>query len=329
MQYYLVNKLEISEKESSHWRENIKLMIKVIVLTFVFMIVMGISSGVAGLNSASLVENASQVMGITLFVFFLQTIALSYPIIKSNLKTWHLVLLVAVAYFGIATFLVQIETLVFLDYFTSIINPEMIPQLFIQGAVTSIIIAPVAVLLLRGRKSDANETLQSVRLGMSKLQALVKVSTLAVLFVIFYVFFGIFVAWQNPALGEYYGDLIAKMADVGTTMLLLQAGRALVFIMLAFPIVKTSQGRTWEKALMIGLLFCILTASNLLIPTSFMPGTVRMSHFTEIAIPGFIFGVLVAWLMNRSHSSIGDLFGRVKEVDFEKTVVTPEQVIIS
>jgi hypothetical protein len=302
--------LVVTEKQSQTWLKSMIIIAKIILLTFVFMIVTGISAGIAGFDSGSLVENASQIMGITLLVFFLQTIALSYPILQSNLRSLHLVILVALVYFGITVFLVQIETLVFMNYFMDIISPDMILHLFVQGAITAVIFAPIAVFVLRGWKNSSGIGLQSVRLGMSKMQGLMKVSVLAVVFVIFYVLFGIFIAWQNPAMSDYYGDLIARMAAVGGWMLLLQAGRGVVFIVLAVPVIQTSKGRTWEKAIMTGLLFCILTASNLLIPTTIMPDTIRMSHFYEVAIPGFIFGLLVGWLMNRSHTSIGELFGR-------------------
>ncbi len=288
--------------------EIIKILAKVALLTFLFMIVTGIASGIAGVSSEGLVEDASQIMGAILLVYFLQTVALSFPIVRSNLNNWHLTILVAGIYFGISIFLVQIETLVFLNYFAGIINPELVLQLFIQGAITSFIFAPLAVLILRGWRNTSKMKLQSIRFDMPILQGIAKIAFLAVVFVLFYIFFGIFVAWQNPAFGEYYGDLITQMAEVGNLMLLLQAGRAIVFIALAIPVIHTMDGKTWEKALAIALLFSILTSSNLLIPTTIMPDSVRMSHFVEVAIPGFLFGLLVVWLMPRPHKSIKDLF---------------------
>ncbi len=277
------------------------------------MMVMGISSGITGMSTEGIVADPTQVMGATLLVFFLQTLALSLVIVRSKLSNLHLTILVIGLYFGLSVFLVQIETLVFLDYFTEIIDPQMITQLIIQGGLTSLIFAPIAVFVLRGRKSIENMKLQSVRLGMTKIQGFVKISLLAAIFVVFYIFFGIFVAWANPALSDYYGDLITQMADVGTAMLLLQAGRAVVFIALAFPVIRTTRGATWEKALVVAFLFTVLTAANLLIPTSIMPDNVRMSHFVEVTIPAILFGLLVVWLMNRSHESFRDLFRRTKE----------------
>ena len=294
------------------------------------MIVMGISSGIAGLNMTGLVSDPTQVMGATLLVFFLQTVALSWVIVRSKLSNLHLIVLVSCLYFGLSVFLVQIETLVFLDFFTEIIDPQMIPQLFIQGGLTSLIFAPIAVIILRGRKPSENTKLQSINLGMTKIQGLVKISFLAATFVVFYVFFGIFVAWQNPAMSDYYGDLITQMAKVGTMMLLLQAGRAVVFVVLAFPVIKTAKGKTLEKALVVALLFSVLTAANLLIPTSIMPDTIRMSHFIEVVIPAFIFGILVVWLMHRSHRSFSDLLRpSVNSILVEEKREADQEAVIS
>ncbi len=300
--------MQVSKKNSENWLNPVKILAKVVLLTFIMMIVMGISSGIAGLGTEGLVEDASQIMGATIFVCFLQTAAISYPIIHSKLNNWQLAFLMAGVFFGIQTFLVQIETLIFLDYFTGIIDPSMIPQLFIQGAITSIIFVPIAVLILRGRNNLGLTGPHTNKMGMSKIQAMVKFAVLAVVFVFFYVIFGMFVAWQNPALVEYYGDLIAQMAEVGGLMLLLQAGRSVLFTVIALPVIHTTDVKTWKKGLAIALLFSILTSSNLLIPTSIMPESVRISHFIEVAVPGFVFGLLVVWFMYRSHHSIWDLF---------------------
>jgi hypothetical protein len=184
----------------------------------------------------------------------------------------------------------------------------MISQLFAQGGLTSLIFSPLAVVFLRGQKDTGDMKFQSIKFRMSKFQGFVKISTLSLIFVLFYIFFGIFVAWANPALGDYYGDLITQMAEVGTMMLFLQAGRAVVFIALTFPVIQTMKGAEWQKTLVVALLFASLTAANLLIPTAIMPDSVRMSHFVEVAIPAFIFGILVVWLMQRSHESFKDLF---------------------
>ena len=175
---------------------------KIAVLTFVFMIVMGISSGLAGMSTEGIVADPAQIMGPTLLVFFLQTAVLGIVIVRSRLSNLNLTILVITLYFGLSVFLVQIETLVFLEYFTAIINPQMVTQLFVQGGLTSLIFSPIAVVVLRGWGNTGDLKLRSIRPEMNKIQGFVKVSILAVIFVVFYIFFGIFVAWANPALWQ-------------------------------------------------------------------------------------------------------------------------------
>ena len=316
-----MKELDNSSSKSQNFKQIFMALVKMILLTFVFMMVMGVSSGIAGMSTEGIIADPVQVMGPTLLVFFLQTLALSLVIIRSKLSNLHLTFLVISLYFGLSVFLVQIETLVFLDYFTSIIDSQMVSQLFVQGGLTSLIFVPIAVVVLRGRKDSEDMKFQSIRFGMSKIQGFVKISILAVIFVVFYIFFGIFVAWANPELSNYYGDLITQMAEVGTLMLILQAGRAVVFIALAFPLVRTLKGSAFERGLVVAILFTVLTAVNLLIPTAIMPDSVRMSHFVEVAIPSFIFGLLVVWLMHRPHESFRDLF-RLKAI---KTTIAIEK----
>jgi hypothetical protein len=40
-----------------------------------------------------------------------------------------------------------------------------------------------------------------------------------------------------------------------------------------------------------------------------MPAAVRQAHFIETASSNFIFGMLLFWLLHRSHRSLQDLFG--------------------
>lgn len=280
------------------------------------------------MSTEGIVDDPSQIMAATILVCFLQAAALSYPIMTSEIGGWRLIALLVLVFFGMGTFLVQIETLVFLNYFTDIINPQLIPGLFGQGAIASILFVPVAVLIHGRMRARDSSSKQLFSLNMSWTQALAKILGLVTVFVIFYVFFGIFVAWQNPNMGEYYGDLIASMAEVGGLILLLQAGRGLLFIILSLPIIRIMDTATWKKALAIGFLICMLTAANLLIPTSIMPESIRMSHFIEVAVPSFLFGALTVWLLNRRHESMQDLIGREKVSEvIPSAPIAPEAIL--
>jgi hypothetical protein len=51
-----------------------------------------------------------------------------------------------------------------------------------------------------------------------------------------------------------------------------------------------------------------------IVPNPYMPPAVRRVHFIETVSSTFIFGVLMFWLLHRSHRSLADLFGASDDV---------------
>lgn len=124
----------------------VTLVIKIVALTFAMLIIQAVASQVTGLNASSESQIDPAVAGqYALLTSFLFTIALSYPIMRSTWFGWKLILTVAVLTYGIMTFLSQIETVVFLKYLVDIVNPEMIPRLFVQGIIVAVLFSPLAV----------------------------------------------------------------------------------------------------------------------------------------------------------------------------------------
>jgi hypothetical protein len=133
---------------------------------------------------------------------------------------------------------------------------------------------------------------------------------------ILYSTFGYFIAWKNPAVQAYYGGIdegsfFAHMKVVFTITPWLepfQTLRAVLWVLLALPVIRMMKGSWQETAFAVGLLFSVLMNSQLLLPTPLMPEAVRMTHLLETASSNFIFGYLIVWLLHRHHSSLSDLF---------------------
>ena len=124
----------------------ITLVIKIIALTFALLIIQAIASKVAGMDTSLQQQVDPAVAGqYALLTSFLFTGVLSYPIMRSTWSGWKLVLTIAVVFYGVMTFLSQIETVVFLRYLVDIVDPEMIPKLFVEGAVVAALFSPIAV----------------------------------------------------------------------------------------------------------------------------------------------------------------------------------------
>lgn len=254
----------------------------------------------------------SKVLMALLTVCFLNTIVLSYIILRSRWAGWRLIATVFFVFYGVMTFISQIESVVF-----HILPPGMLPRLFLMGVLIAAPFSPLAVIILGKRKADtATAGEPNSRLLMPKKEWAWKMAVIAIAYVIFYSTFGYFIAWKNPAIQAYYGGIdegsfFAHMKTVLIStpwFLPFQALRAMLWMLLALPVIRMMKGRWQETALAVGLLFAVLMNSQLLLPTPLMPEVVRMTHLIETASSNFIFGYLIVWLIHRHHSSLSDLF---------------------
>ena len=109
---------------------------------------------------------------------------------------------------------------------------------------------------------------------------------------------------------EYYGGVdeggfLAQMATVlrSTPWLIpIQIVRAMCWVVLALPVVRSLKGQWQETALAVGLLFAVVMNAQLLLPNPYMPEPVRMVHLVETTSSNFIFGLLIGWLLTQRHA---------------------------
>lgn len=247
-----------------------------------------------------------------LAVCFLDTIVLAYIILRSRWSGWRLIATVFLVFYGVMTFIAQIESLIF-----NILPPGVLPRLFLMGILITVPFSLLAVLVLgKGKADTATSNEPNSRLIMPVKEWAWKLAVIAIVYMILYSTFGYFIAWKNPAIQAYYGGIdegnfIAHMKAVFTTAPWLepfQALRGVLWALLALPVIRMMKGRWQETALAVGLLFAVLMNSQLLLPTPLMPEAVRMTHLLETASYNFIFGYLIVWLLHRHHSSLSDLF---------------------
>lgn len=288
--------------------------LKIVALAIIMFICFAIAAGVVGVGgeAAQTQTQAEQANGALalLFVCLVNTLVLSYLILRSR---WHGLKLMATIFFvfyGVMTVMSQIETAFFLTRLPS----GMLPKLFIMGILIAAPFSVLAVLTLGKRKASTNDE-QKERLQMPGREWVWKLGVLVLAYEFLYFTFGYFIAWQNPAVREYYGgaDLrgfFPHMADVlrhQKWLVLLQVVRGLMWVALALPVIRMMKGAWWEAALAVGLLFAVVMNSQLLLPNAYMPETVRMTHLLETATSNFIFGGLAGWLLT-SHSTRGVMF---------------------
>lgn len=235
----------------------------------------------------------------------LQALVLSYVLARSVWHGWKLIATLFVVYAGITVLQTNIEAIVFLQYFVSIIPVDTMPQLILNGLIGSALVAIAAVLILDKMRPAPVPVGYTDHLKMSAFGWVWKLSALAVIYLFIYFLFGLVVAkpLAGPAFDEYYGDL-----QLPLWILPFQLVRGLIWALLTVPIIKMMNGSRWEITLGVALLLSVLISSLVIPPNEFMPAPIRLAHFVELFSSMFVFGLADAWILtfHRQHTTQHD-----------------------
>lgn len=273
-----------------------------IALTIILFICFSLAAGIVGQpQSASTPESSGSAVLALIVVCVLDTLVLSRFILRSRWTGWRLAWAVFLVFYGVSTFMPQMESAVFITR----LPDGMLPKLFLMGALFAAPFSLLAVLILGKGKPAGSKGMGDFRLAMSKNEWAWKLAVIAAVYVLLYFTFGYFIAWKNPAVREYYGgsDPGGFLTQMGTVvrdtpwLIPFQILRAMLWTLLAMPVIRSLKGPWQETALTIGFLFAVLMSDLLLLPNPYMPESVRMSHLAETASSNFIFGVFVGWLL--------------------------------
>lgn len=282
------------------------IVLKVIVLAIIMFICFALAAGVLGQQANSQTpEQAGSAALALLTVCVLNTSVLTYIILRSRWSGWRLISAVFFVFYGVVTFMSQIETAVFVTRLPS----GTLPRLFLMGALIAAPFSVLAVLVLGKRKAGTVDEELNTRLVMPTSEWAWKLSLIALTYLILYFTFGYYIAWRNPAVLEYYsgideGTFFAHMGTVLRYMFWLipfQILRAMLWVAITLPVIRMMKGRWHEAALAIALLFSVVMNAQLLLPNPYMPEAVRMAHLIETASSNLIFGGFIGWLFAQRH----------------------------
>lgn len=275
---------------------NLVLATKLIALTVVMMLVSGVASNL--LPDAAISGDAEAEMGLALVlaVLFVQVVALAIPILRSRWNGWRLAATICLVYFGTATFINQVESLVYLDDKT----PEgFLSGLFMMGFVTAAVFSPIAVLTLgRWKAVSGSAKAPALRLGRWGW----RIAAAGLLYLCLYYLFGYYIPWQDPEIRAYYGGTdpgsflaqIRSVAEGTPWMIPFQYLRGVLWVLLGLLVMRSMRGPWWHAGLAIALLFAV-PSLYLLLPNPIMPEFVRMTHLVETLPYQFLFGGFLAW----------------------------------
>lgn len=237
-----------------------------------------------------------------LIISLIYSMLFGYLLIRSHWSGWQLAGAVFIIYFGVETFMTQIETL----YFNDAVNmaPAMLRDVILSGAFRALIFAPLAVLIFNKWKANTDEHPNiSRQIGLWK-----PIGILAAVYVAVYLFFGYWVAWQWEAIRVYYTGtseiqpFFTHMANLfffqDTLLVPFQFIRGVLWAFLALLLVWMIPGKRWEISLATGVTFAILISLPLgLFPNPYMPVLVREAHFYELVSSMLFFGFIAGWML--------------------------------
>jgi hypothetical protein len=227
----------------------------------------------------------------------------AYMVLRSRWHGWRLALTVALVFYGLHTFLQQIETIAF-PAVADRMPDGLVASLFWTGALFAAILGPAAVLLLGKWRAPAQPLPPASRLALPASEWAWKAAVGVVLYECVYFIFGYYVAWRTPGLPEFYGGVdpgtfwgqIANVMRDTPWLPAYQVLRALLWMLCALPVIRMLKGPHWETMLAVGLLLSLIVSVQLFIPNPFWPAFVGRAHLIELASSNFVFGVLVSGL---------------------------------
>jgi hypothetical protein len=220
----------------------------------------------------------------------------------SRWRGWKLALLLGFSYYGVVTFVMQIETWYFLSSIT--VGPELLPRLFMMGLPVAFGYIPLAVWILNQKKEELTSRF-NISITQSKL--VWKLSAIALAYLILYWCAGYFIAWQNPSLRTFYTNTSEIQPFWDHTLNTLKSDpwlfpfqifRAMLWTLFALPVILGSRVSTGWTSLLVALLFSVPQNIGHIMENPLLPiASVRFSHMIETASSTFLFGLFVVWIL--------------------------------
>lgn len=202
-------------------------------------------------------------------------------------------------------FQTQVETAYFLPAFPLLHGNFEVYRLFLRGAITSLLFVLLVTLLVGGfsRKSRA-ETKFTVHAD----QFLKASLWLGLVYLVLYLLFGYYVAWQSQELRLFYdgpAELNSFADQILTTFMnkpempFFQYARGILWTLCLIPLFKGFTGRRVELILLSAFALALLPTAQLAFGNPLMPAEVSLYHFWEVSISTGSFGALCAVFIPR------------------------------
>ncbi len=236
-------------------------------------------------------------MAVTMVNFAITALVLFMFLRVARTRGWRLALGMVGAFWGVLYCMSQIESLIFNEALTSMTTRDII-ETVLRGFVSTALSVPAAMLMTGAFKKPAEKS-EKARIALG--EYVWKIPVGAVAYVAVYWLFGYFVAWQFPAVRQYYSgtaNLIpffqytAGVLSDSPTFLLIQLGRGALWGLLALLLVGLLGRNRSTSVAGVAALF-VLFGLQLLVPNPMMPDAIRIPHLIETASSMLLYGAFL------------------------------------
>jgi hypothetical protein len=211
--------------------------------------------------------------------------------------------------FGAQVFMTQIETGYFLSAFPLLQGNFELYRLILRGLLTSALVTLLVTALVGGFSKQARPPAQFKVTNDGAVKA---GAWLAVIYIVLYLLFGYYVAWQVSELRVFYSgstELVPFFAQWGNTFMgrpempAFQYFRGVLWMLCLIPLFKGFSGKRIELIVLSALALALLPTMQMAFANPLMPAGVSVGHFWEVSISTGIFGALCAWFVPRASQS--------------------------
>ena len=208
--------------------------------------------------------------------------------------------------FFIQNFMTQIETLFFGDAFPILTKLDVI-FIMVAGLFPLLAVIPLLMKLFKNK----NALTEKINIDIKNI--ILKLGIIGIIYLIVYMIFGYFIAWQFEELRIFYTGSSEKLGFFGQLInnarsnpiiYPFQIVRGILFGIFIIPL-RNMVNKNRNIFIINVCLIYLCTAIVLIIPNILFPNIVRIAHFIEMMSSMLIFGIIVGIIMWKTKAKYG------------------------
>lgn len=291
--------------------------LRILILTVVFVVgiiiptlIMPVSSEI---TSRVTEDMQNTILGLMLLVSLLGAIALSINVKLSEWSGIKLILALGLSFWGIEYFVAQIETFYFREAFTFMTNIEIL-NIMLRGVITTIIVVPLTVIIFGKRKATGKISIKEILERIEIKSWVKKAPFFALLYIIIYLFFGYYVAWQFEAVRLFYSGTTEQLNFISQIVMTIKEMplflpyhfiRGLLWVAFSVPIILMMKGSRIKTMISLMLIFSY-HGFQIIMAQGIFPPDVLIGHTIETTISACIYGGLIGYMFHIPNKNIVD-----------------------